>query len=355
MDYSLNAVSEYLFKLTFVIEIYLIFTNVSYVILNRKYCVPLLQQNDPKLNHYRRVAYLSRTLYLVCITMWNSVEFTPDIWKDMMGTSCQGLNIYFSLIPIIYLYISVLCRAVFSWTRSVLTKYSINLSYIWDIIVFGFNMCFSLAFFIWYLIQFKRNSFHDCLPVLEKDGVIICAVCYALWEILSFLLFYIPLKEAYRVFGSSTDEYGKAFLTANQQLDDMETGQDETEDDHRSVLHSDGSFTSSAQMSQNCLGLVTQFRKSVKRNLLAGVLIIVIAHFQCAVYIILYHGDIISVDVIISGEKMNFQDVFVRLIIVIFGLMQYVCMMLTESNWQRAFIPFWCWQRKSWTNLRSYE
>jgi len=350
MDNSLNAVCRYLFILTLVIEVYLIFTNVSYVILKKRYFV----LNDLKLKRYRDVAFLSRTLYLLCITMYSSVVFV-FIWDNIIETFRWGNCVYFSLLPIAYLFISVLCRVVFSWTRSVLIKYSINLPYMWDTILLGFTSCFYFALFTWYLMQFHGDSDYDCHPESDDDVVIICAAWCGLYEILSFLLFYMPLKETDRFFRSSPDEYGKAFLTANQQLDDMETGQDETEDDHRSVLHSDGSFTSSAQMSQNCLGLVTQFRKSVKRNLLAGVLIIVIAHFQCAVYIILYHGDIISVDVIISGEKMNFQDVFVRLIIVIFGLMQYVFMMLTESNWQRAFIPFWCWQRKSWTNLRSYE
>jgi len=349
MNYSLNAVSGYLFKLTFVIEIYLIFTNVSYVILNRKYCVPLLQQNDPKLNHYRRVAYLSRTLYLVCITMWNSVEFTTYTWKNMIGSSSWDPCIYFILIPIIYLYISVLCRVVFSWARSVLVKYSINLSYMWDTIAFGFNSCFSLAIFIWYLIQFPRNFCRDCLP---NRAVIICVVWCAVYELLSFLLFCLPLKEAYRVFDSSTDEYGGAFLTANQQLDDMETGQDEMKDDHRAVLvecYSDGSFTSSLQISQSCQGLVTLFRKSVERNLLVGVVTIIVGYLQCGLYF-LYLGDYLpNFEVKINGEKMDFHDAFVRFIVIILGLLQYVCMMLNESNWHRAFIPFWCWRRKSWT------
>jgi len=285
---------------------------------------------------------------LVCITMFSSLELDWHVWENMIHTSRSDC-LDFSLIPIIYLYVSVLCRVVFSWTRSVLIKHSINMSYMWDTILLGFNLCFSFTVLIGYLILFHWDYDDDCQPELDKYVFITCGVLwYVAYEILSFLLFYIPLKEAERYFGSSPDEYGKAFLTANQQLDNMEIGQDEVEDDHRAVLqeyHSDGSFTSSPQMSQNCLGLVNKFRKTVKRNLRAGVLTVIIGNFQCAVYF-LYLKDILSIDVVISGERMDFEDVFVRLIVIILGLMQYGCMMLTESNWQRAFIPFCCWQRK---------
>jgi len=351
MDDALNGVSRYLVILSFVIELYLIFTNVSYIILKKRYFVPLVQENDWKLKRYRDVAYISRTLYLVCITMFSSLDLDWHAWENMIHTSCSDC-LDFSLIPIIYLYVSVLCRVVFSWTRSVLIKHAINLSYMWDTILLGFNLCFSFTVLTWYLVLFHWDSNDDCWPESDHYVFIICGVLwYVAYEILSFLLFYIPLKEADRYFDSSADEYGKAFLTVNQQLDKMETGQDEVEDDHRAVLqecHSDGSFTSSPRMSQNSLSLVKEFRKTVKRNLLAGVLTIIIGNFQCAVYF-LYLGDILSIDLMIFREKMDFEDVFVRLIVIILGLMQYVCMMLTESNWQRAFIPFCCWQRKSET------
>merc|ERR1719334_2094989 len=108
------------------------------------------------------------------------------------------------------------------------------------------------------------------------------------------------------------------------------------EDDHRAVLlecYSDGSFTQSVQISQNCLDCMTQFRKIVKMNLLAGVLTIIVGPCQCALYFLnLQH--LFSYHVIISGEEMDFGDEFVRLSVIILGLMQYVCMMVTESHSQ---------------------
>jgi len=345
MDYSLNTVSRYLPILILVIEVYFTFTNLSYVILMKKYFIPLLQKSDQKLERYRCVAYLSRTLYLVCLTMYSSFEFVLSITINSTGWNYCSLAV-----ALTYVFFSILCRVVFSWTRSVLIKYSVNLSYMWDTILLGFNSCFLLVILAWYLIEFSWDSY-KWEPDLDNNFVIICFVSYVVYELLSFLLFYMPLKDATRLFGSSTDEYGKAFLSTNQQLDDMETGQDEMEDDHIAVLlkyHSDGSYTSSLQVSQNCLDLVTQFRKNVRRNLLAGVLTIIIGTVQCALCI-LYLEVVFNVDAIIPKEKMYFQDEFVNLILMILGLMQYVCMMITESTWKRAFIPFWFWQRKSWS------
>merc|ERR1719233_2142175 len=97
--------------------------------------------------------------------------------------------------------------------------------------------------------------------------------------------------KADRFFDKSPDEYGKPFLTANQQLDDMESGQDEMEDDHHAVLlesHSNESINSRPQISQNRLRLVKQFHKTVKRNLVAGVLTIITGSFQCAIYFIFF-------------------------------------------------------------------
>jgi len=332
MDNLLNVISEYVFYLTFVIEVYLIFTNVSYVFRKEKHLVPR-SPNGQELKRYRSVAYLSRTLYLVFITMWTSAEFAQPIWETVCGN-----YVYFSLVPIIYLFISVLCRTVFLWTRAVLIKNVTNLSYMWDAIIFLLNSSLCLAMFTWWLMQFD----YDCQAKLDDVPVIICAVSYVVYELLSFLLFYMPLKN---------------LLSENQQLDDIETVQDEMEDDHRAVLldcHSDGSFTSGIQISHNYLSLVTKFRKTVKRNLLATVLTIIVGNLQYALCF-LYLGDIINDNVYIMKEKMNFHDVFVRLIVIILGLVQYACMMLTESHWQRAFIPFCYWERKSWTYQRSYK
>jgi len=333
---------------TLVVEVYLIFTNVSYVILKKRYFVPLLLKDDQKLRRYRVVSYFSRTLYLVCSAIYSSVELGRSL-ENNIDTSFEQKAVGIYLVPVTYLFMSVLCRIVFAWIRSVLIKYSINMSYTWDSVLFGFNSCYILAIFTWYLTEFYRHGEHHCL--IDDNIVIICAVIYVTYELLSFLLFYMPLRKVDRLFDRSPDGYGKAFLTTNQQLDDMESGQDEMEKDHHAVLlesQMDESITASPQISQNCLGLVKQFHISVKRNLRAGVLTIITGSFQCAIYFI-YLGSAIRVDVVIFGKKTGFEDMFVRLIIIILGLLQYMCMMLTESNWQRAFIPFWCWQKRSWT------
>merc|ERR1719245_2574919 len=350
MDFSRNATYGCL-STTLVVEVYLIFTHVSYVILKTNYYVPNLLKDDQKLRRYRHVAYLSRTLYLFCITIWSSVEVCWHIWGDI-DTSNFGHCVLFYLVPFTYLFISVLCRLFFSWARSVLIKYPINLSHMWDSILLCFNLCFFLAMFIYFLNQFHGDlDEYACQTKLDSNIVICCAVSYVVYELLSFLLFYMPLKEAGRYFDSSPNEYANPFLTTNQQLDDIETGQDEMEDDQCAVLlecPSEGSIKSRAQITQNCLGLIQEFHKSVKRNFLAGVLIIIIGSFQSALYFICF-GCVESVDVvIIHGTNMGFRNTFLTLTIIILGLIRYVCMMLTESNWQRAFIPFCCWRSKSW-------
>jgi len=346
MDSLLNVIGKYAFILTFVLEVYLIFTNVSYVFLKGKYFVPLLPKSQ-KLKCYRGVAYLSRTLYLVVITIYNSAEFAWPIFETGWG-KC----VYLKLVPIIYLFISVLCRTVFLWTRSVVIKNVINLSHMWDAIIFLLNSCFCLGMFTWWLLQFDAGYYcYTKWGEVPTVTVIICTVSYVVFEVLSFLLYYMPLKNNDSYLDRSSIEYRKAFLTENQHLDDMETGQDWMEDDHRAVLpesYSDGIFTTRIQMSQNDLSLVTKFRKSVVRNLRAGVLTTIVGTFQYALYF-LYLGDIIYDNVYIMDEKMNFQDEFVRMIVIILGLTQYACMMYTENHWQRAFIPFCCWQWKSWT------
>jgi len=157
----------------------------------------------------------------------------------------------------------------------------------WDSIIFLLNSCFCLAMFTWWLMQFdsEYDSEYGCQTKFNHVPIIICAVSYVVYELLSFLLFYMPLKKTGRFLDISSFEYGKPFLTENQQLDDIETGQDEMEDDHRAVLlecHSNGSFTSRIQMSQNSLRLVTKLRKTVKRNLVAGTLTLIVGPCQYA-------------------------------------------------------------------------
>jgi len=328
-----------LYALIVVIEIYLLFTNISYAILKEKHFVPSFLKNREILKRYRctaRLGHFSRTGYLVCVityTGYYELLYRCYSWFD---TSDPCFLVW--LVPFTYLCVNLLCRLWFSWANSLWIKYCINLSSEWDsnlILFYTSLICVLFMSDLWVSYDALDG---DCTNYYHNTVVLIIFMCWTMWELLSFLIFFLPLQRTTGVFSWSPSTYRASLLTTNQQLDEVENGQVE-------IVDSIGNTTPNHAVSQNSFVLVAKFQKYVRRNLFAGVLIMLMGILQCLLYLFVLGFTSNSV---ITQCRKDFRNV--RLPIIILGITQYACMMLSESNWDRAFVPFCCWDRKSWTD-----
>jgi len=345
-----SEIEDFLSALILVFEIYLIFTNLSYAIFKDKYFVPRFVKDKKILKRYRcvtRVGNCSRSGYLAFVTIYTIFEVGwKNDWLSNENFSSHCSFLY--LVPFLYLCVTLLCRLWFSWAKSVWIKYCINLSIMQDSNLCSFYSSTICVLFIFDPWMTYRGLDSDCTNSWHNANLMIIFVSWCIYELLSFGNLFVPLHRTTGFFNQFPDEYATGLLTTNQQLDEVETLQNEIEDDQRSLLecNSVGSITPNNPVSLNSSELIVKFQKHVRRNLIAGVLIMLTGILKCAVYLIVL-GYWPNEDLTKSSRK-DFHNVSFPIIIL--GIIQYACMMFTDSNWDRAFVPFCCYDRKSWNN-----
>jgi len=339
-------ITYYLMISTLIIEVYLVFTNVCYSIQKIKYFVPPVLKNDHRAKRYHCLADTSKTVFLVWLTIYNFVMVGWPNYGETAADPCE----FFYRVPHWFFYISLNCRITFAWARSILIKYCLNMPCMLEKAALGIELSILLVWFIWNQATFYEDSDNICISNIGKEGIIFFAAIYVICEITSFMFYYIPLRDTDKLFGKSLDGWANLLTTTEQQLDEMEDGQDELEDDRVLVVDSPnmGTRTPGNPISQNSLGLISKFHKTVRRNFFAGVCIIIAGTLQCALLVVFDGSESISDYVHLSKTSWYFGPGFGRLTFVTLSLILYVCMMLTENNWGRAFIPIFFWQKKAW-------
>jgi len=270
-------------------------------------------------------------------------------WPDYGETAANPCE-FFYRVPYWFFYMSLNCRIIFACARSVLIKYCLNMPCMLEKAALVFELSVLLVWFIWSQATFYENSDNICISQICTGGIIFFAAIYVICEITSFMFYYIPLRDTDKLFGKSLDGWANLLTTTEQQLDEMEDGRDELEDDRVLVVDCPnmGTRTPGNPISQNSLGLISKFHKTVRRNFFAGVCIIIAGTLQCALLVVFDGSESISDYVHLSKTSWYFGPGFGRLTFVTLSLILYVCMMLTENNWGRAFIPIFFWQKKAW-------
>merc|ERR550534_621261 len=106
--------------LTFIIEIYLVFTNIIHVTYKLRYSLPPSLKSDNRANCYRQLAEYSRTAFIILLTIYNGLEI---FWGGIWGTvkSDELCKLLFD-VPIIYFYCGMACRILFVYARLILFK-----------------------------------------------------------------------------------------------------------------------------------------------------------------------------------------------------------------------------------------
>jgi len=359
-----------------IIEVYLVFTNVCYSIQKTKYLVSPVLKNDHRAKRYHCVADTSRAVFLVWLTIYN---FVMVGWPDYGETAANPCE-FFYRVPYWFFYMSLNCRIIFACARSVLIKYCLNMPYMLEKAALVFELSVLLVWFIWSQATFYENSDNICISQIGTGGIIFFAAIYVICEITSFMFYYMPLRDTDKLFGKSLDGWANLLTTTEQQLAEMEDGRDELEDDRvlvvdcpllttteqqldemedgRDELEDDrvlevdspnmGTRSPGGVISQNSLGLISKFHKTVRRNFFAGVWVIIAGTLQCALFVVFDGSKCISDKIHLSKTSWYFGPGFGRLTFVTLSLILYVCMMLTDNNWGRAFIPIFFWHKKAW-------
>jgi len=328
-----------------IIEIYLIFTNVTYVFFKLRYFLPPRLKYSWRAKSYRRIAEFSRTGAIFLLTIYTAIEF---FWASTNTINSKETCRSISRVPAIYFYFLLNCRVLFAYARFVMFKYSLNYHYKKETVGVFVMLLIMFVSLIWYQETFDCE-FHEvkesCLIKTNILWIEIFVPFWVIYEAASFVLYYTPLKETDGLFGANLDGWENLLTTKNQQLDDMN---DENSRENES-LRLDSVRTTCA-ISNNSLELIQKFHKSVRRHFWAGVTIMFTGTVQYLLFIMLNGTDSTSkfLGIPDSTRVWYWQSGVGSLVCWSLGLILYIGMMFSENNSQRAFIPYFFWKRESW-------
>lgn len=346
-------ITEAIMYFIFVVEIYLISTNVPYVMFKLRYYLPPLLKYNRTAKRFRYLAEVSRTCYLFFVTGWTAkTVFYGNIFQE--DTAHWPCSSFFRL-PILYYYFVLNFRVLFAFSRLLLFKLCVDKPY-WNETV-GFIVTLSLMLFVFILMQImlkRKVEEQFCFSVLSTRLTIIVFLMLFTYELMSFFLYYKPLQDA--------DGISTKHLSMGSELfscRDKEAGGGNFEKDlsHSKSFKSLSVSSSSSltttltfELSSSNVGLVKRFHKIVRRNFWAGITTIFAGTFAYTVFILFHCTKSLSASLHISSETrvMYFQSGVGEVVDKTLALIMYITMILTENNWRRALIPFCFWQKEVW-------
>jgi len=334
----------YVTLFTLIIEIYLIFTNVTYVFFKLRYFLPPRLKYSYRAKSYRRIAEFSRTGAILLVTMYTAIEF---FWATSNKIKSKEICRSFFRVPAIYFYFLLNCRVLFAYARFVMFKYSLSRPYkketvgvfVMLLIMFVCLTCYQET------LDYEFYEVEEiCLIKTDTLWIEIFVPIWVIFEAASFALCYIPLKEADGLLGESLDGWAN-LLTTNQELDDM--------NDKNRPKNSSSRLDrtkSTCAISNNSLEMIQKFHKTVRRHFWAGVIIMFAGNVQYLQFLIFNGMDSTSkfLGITDSTRIWYWQSGVGVLLCRSLSIILYIGMMLSENNSQRAFIPYFFWKRKSW-------
>jgi len=340
------------------VEIYLVIANLSYVFFKFRYHLPPLLRNDVDARHYRNVAEFSRSGFLILVTVYTALKVC---WTDIFGenTSREPCNIYFR-IPTVWCYFCMNCRVVFAYGRLGLFKTCCNKPFVKERIGFVVTLVILFAATMWNQAMLDYKIVDDVCYSLINSGVIVtCAIAFVTFELASFILYYRPLRETGRL-SIGALERCSTFLTTDvgnpyNALSEINEPIESSESVFASMSvssitqHSCKSTPRMHKVSMNSKNMIERFHTIVRRNFYAGLATVFIAFLQGAIGISL-HGTESAAEFGMSSATRTWywrsgvgQVVDKGLTVAL-----YISMMLSESNWQQAFVPFLLCKEDSW-------
>jgi len=256
-----------------------------------------------------------------------------------------------SRLAILYFELVLICRVMFAYARFVMFQYSLNQPYKKATAYVSAMIFIIVVVIIWShvtLDYYLDVQNHICLirfkyyPIWTKVTFLI----WIIWDAVSFRLYYKPLKETDGLSAESLDGWEYLLSTTIAQQYELDDG-----DWHLSESPTLDRRKSSCQISKNATDLISKFHSSVRRNFWAGVKIILAGSLQFLLFLLFNGTDLNFLGIIripTTAKNWYFRSGLGGSICRILGLTQYICMILSEDNWRRAFIPFIFWNRKSW-------
>jgi len=195
-----------------------------------------------------------------------------------------------------------------------------------------------------------------CFNVINTGVKVTCTLAFIMYEVISFILYYRPLKEAARLTEASLDRCSTFLTTADQPWDtDSEDSLSANELFVNSISISTSTRSSfeltgkTHKISLNSHELIRRFHRSVQRNFYAGLATISIAFLQGALSVLFDGTDSLEeIGLLVNTRAWYWRSGLGQVVDKGLSVALYISMMVSESNCQRAFIPFICWDGKSW-------
>lgn len=345
-----QAIMRYIIPFTFIVELYLLITNVTYAFLKLRYFLPPLIKDDDTAKRYRRLSEFSVTGVLVITIIMDALNI---FWIGDWNTSTTDKVCRSSFrLPYVYFYLFLNCRATFAYARLVMFNYCLEKAYTYTKASFITLQLVMLSSIVWVQWTIKHKVVDKfCQSILSNSVMITIFFVIVLYEVTAFALYYIPLKKTDGLFGRDlhNDGWVKLLTTRDQELDVS----DEEKVSSLSIVSESSSTNrtrSTCQVTLNSKSLIQDFHKNVQRNFWAGVLTIFATLVQSVLFVLFYGSDSVSESVgIPSSEKHWYlQSGLGAFVGQVLNIILYTSMVLSDKNWQRAFIPFFFWKSKSW-------
>jgi len=336
----------YITIFTLIIEIYLIFTNVSYVFFKLRYFLPPRLKYSYRAKIYRRIAEFSRTGAILLVTMYTAIEF---FWASSNKIKSKEICRSISRVPAMYFYFLLNCRVLFAYARFVMFKYSLSWPYKKETAGVFAMLLIMFVCITWYQ-ETLYCEFYEveeiCLIKTNTLWIEIFVPIWVIYEAASFALYYTPLKETDGLLRVNLDGCANLLTTKNQQLDDIMNDENRSKNESLRLDR----IRSTCAISNSTLEMIQKFHKSVRRHFWAGVIIMFAGTVQYLQFLIFNGTDSTSkfLGIPDSTRMWYWQSGVGVLVCRSLGIILYISMMLSENNSQRAFIPYFVWKRESW-------
>jgi len=340
------------------LEIYLVIANVTYVVFKLHYHLPPLLKYDVKARHYRCLAEFSRSAFLIVVTAYTALKVC---YSGIFGknTSRWPCNLYFR-IPSLYLYVCLNCRALFAYGRLGLFQSCCNKPFVKEKIGFivALVIMFAATMSIQALLDYDIIE-NVCFNLVSNELIVVCFIPFVTFEVASFILYYRPLRETASISVGCLEQCSTFLTTQRSERGNVQREAIDSSESSKPIFSSISisSFTQprnrytarSWKVSTNSKELVERFHKSVRRNFCAGLATVFIALFQVTTLILLDATES-TYEFGISTDTRTWFWVsgFGQVVDKSLSVALYVSMILSESNWQRAFVPFLLCKDNSW-------
>jgi len=348
-----QAAMKYSMILVLFIEVYLLITNLTYFCRKLRYHLPPLLKYDSIARRWRCVAEFSRTGFLFLVTVYTLHKVC---WAGVSAanTSQYPCRVYFR-VPTIYFYLCMNCRVVFAFARLALFKSCLHQTFIYESVGVTASLLIMVALTIWNQVALEYFVVDNvCFTSMSFALIIACSCVFVIYEVTSFILYYKPLRENDGLSGTDFDNCSILLTTNdqefNEQAEDMKESSiprvQSTNPSTRSLEHTIQVPARTYKISTNSLDLIKMFHKTVQRNFWAGVTTISIAFIQLTFYILFDGSNVVADTVGLSSDTTTWywQSGFGEFFDSALAVGMYMSMIVCESDWRQALIPFWCWK-----------